>query len=411
MAPYASALVPIRFAEGAFVQHRWQPVEIVRDLTHDLTTDLAPRAARRSKASVTARVARLRSRAFFIVQCALAAGLSWWIAEVTLSQPTPYLAPIAAIICLGLTFGQRWRRIFEVTVGVAVGVFVGSAFAHYFGSGAWQIIVVTAIGMIAASLLGGGALLSTQGAVQGIVVMTLVNHPDLGFGRWFDAVIGALVAFVFAAIAPAAPIGRPRELAASIAQDVAGILRDAAQAYRVGDQEAAEQALERARATQQDIDAFAGAIVEGLAVVRHSPLRRRFRGSVQEIAALGVPLDRAVRNTRVLIRRISTGIWRHEPIDPRVLDAIDELARIIAEMSDRSDDSPDLAAWRTRLVAVGESTSSLDLSSLSSAVIIAQIRSIVVDVLEVTGLPYPQARELLREFDGGAAGPGPVGGR
>ena len=377
--------------------HR-NPAQFVRDLTHDLSTDLAPRAARASKKSARTRVNRLRARLYFILQCSIGAGVSWWLARTLLDHTTPYLAPITAIICLGLTFGQRWRRVLEVTAGVATGVFVGSVFAHYFGSGAWQIMVVGAAGMIIASLLGGGALISTQAAVQGIIVVTLVGHTETGFDRWLDALIGAAVALIFATVTPASPIDKPRDIANRIGLTMAAVVQEAIEAYRAHDLPRATQALYDARESEADLDKFATATDEGMAVIRHSPLRRRSRGSVLQIAEIAAPLDRAVRNIRVLVRRINTAIWRQDPIEPEILDAVERLAALMKGMSGAGEQGVRLRAWRDRLVALGDDTNAMDMGSLSSAVLIAQLRSIVVDLLEVTGLTYEAARERLTPY-------------
>ena len=51
-------------------------------------------------------------------------GVAWLIAADLLGHPTPLFAPIAAVVSLGTSYGQRLRRVVEVTIGVAVGVFV-----------------------------------------------------------------------------------------------------------------------------------------------------------------------------------------------------------------------------------------------------------------------------------------------
>ena len=89
----------------------------------------------RSRAEARARGERVLSRMFFIVQCGLGAAVAWWIATSVLHHIRPFFAPVTAIICLGMSFGQRVRRVAEVTVGVAVGVFTGDAFVHFFGTG------------------------------------------------------------------------------------------------------------------------------------------------------------------------------------------------------------------------------------------------------------------------------------
>ena len=87
--------------------------------------DLSDRTIRRGRASAVRRVDRLRQRAFMIAQCSITAALAWLLARQLLGHQLPFFAPIAAIITLGLTFGQRLRRGVEVAIGVAVGVAVG----------------------------------------------------------------------------------------------------------------------------------------------------------------------------------------------------------------------------------------------------------------------------------------------
>ena len=77
----------------------------------------------RSRTSLRFRVARWESKRWQIGQCALAAGVAWLVAADLLGHPTPFFAPVAAVVALGTSYGQRLRRVAEVTIGVAVGVF------------------------------------------------------------------------------------------------------------------------------------------------------------------------------------------------------------------------------------------------------------------------------------------------
>ena len=71
--------------------------------------------AARGRTSLRARVARLRSKAWVISQCAIAAGVAWWLAADVLGHRLPFFAPIAAVVSLGMSYGQRQRRVAEVT--------------------------------------------------------------------------------------------------------------------------------------------------------------------------------------------------------------------------------------------------------------------------------------------------------
>ena len=205
-------------------------------------------AFNRGRTSLRARRARLRAKAWQIGQCAVAAGVAWTIASDVFDHPTPFFAPIAAVVSLGISYGQRLRRVAEVTVGVAIGVFVGDLLTHWLGSGGWQIALIVSLAMTAALLLGQGVLFVNQAAVQAIVVSTLVPTPDAAFIRWTDALIGGGVALVAAAVVPRAPLRRPREQAAVVMRKISQLLRAASQSIVEGDVERALSMLQDARA-------------------------------------------------------------------------------------------------------------------------------------------------------------------
>ena len=366
------------------------------DRLRDMASGFGPRAARRGRQSVRTRVDRLEDQAWQIGQCAVAAALAWWLARGLLGHPRPFFAPVAAIVSLGVSYGARVRRVVEVTIGVAVGVGIGDLFVHAFGSGVWQVGLVVLLSMSIAVLVGAGTLMVTQAGVQGVIVTTLLPNPSAGLGRWLDAVVGGLVALLAATLVPATPLRRPRILAAQVVNELADLLREAARSAQDGDVERAAETLERARSTERSLIALRDAAAEALDVTRSSPLRRRHRPALQEVVALSEPLDRAVRNARVLVRRVAVGAWRGEPVPPTYADLVDRLAlatdEIAAELSVRRTPTaarPALDAVAQRSAEIGQD------APLSASVVLAQVRSIVVDLLQVTGLEGGEALERV----------------
>lgn len=372
------------------------PVRLTLDQLRELRDDVAPRAYGRSKASVRRRLDRWRNRAFFIAQCALAAAIAWAIARYAVGHRQPFFAPVAAMVCLGFSFGQRIRRVAEVMVGVAVGVGVGDLFVKLFGTGVIQIVFVVALAMSVAVLLGAGNLMTTQAGVQAALVTTLLPNPGAGFSRWLDAVIGGAVALAAATIAPAAAIRRPRQQASDVLNELASILIETADGLRAHDEEAVTDALRRARASEALLDDLRSAADEGVAVVQLSPFRRRHRGRVQQIADLVIPLDRAIRNIRVLVRRAAVSVWRDERMPaeyPMLLERLADGTRLIAESL--FEPAADVAAHRV-LGELGRRTAVLPTpAALSAVVVLGQLRSTIVDLLELTGTTYDEARELV----------------
>ena len=363
--------------------------------------DLSDRTIRRSRASAIRRVDRWRQRSFMIVQCAVTAGVAWYLAGLIPGHQVPFLAPVGSIITLGLTFGQRLRRGVEVAIGVAVGVVVADIWVAIFHTGVWQIVVVCALSMSIATLVGAGPLMTIQAGVQSIVI-TAIAPPGVGFGlnRWLDAVIGCALALLVATIAPSSPLRKPGEVAAKVLNDMGETLGLAVAALRADDAEAASQVLEQARAGEVSLAALEEAASEGVAVVRHSPFRRRQLSAVEALADLAEPLDHASRNLRVLARRCAIAIWRGQEVPAEYMDLIDRLAEICRFMARELQAHRLPTQARERLRAVGEDSAHVRLDeSISAVVILAQTRSMVADLMELTGMSYAEARELIPDID------------
>lgn len=348
-------------------------------------------------ASVRQRLTRLRHRFFFIVQCALAAAAAWWVATALLHHPSAFFAPVTVMISLGMSYGQRLRRVIDVTIGVAIGVLVGDIFVSVFGSGVWQIALVATTAMTIAVLFGQGTLLVSQAGVQSIIVTTLLVQPGQGLSRWLDAVVGGSIALLAATIAPASPLRRPRVQAAAVVAELSAILASTANALRQNDIGLADDALTRARASEHALDELRGLSAEGIAVVRLSPFRRRHLPAVQAIVDLVEPLDRAIRNIRVLVRRASVALSEGEDVPAAYVDLISSLAVVTAEIAGRLSNRELAEGSRDALTAIMRASSVMEThQGLSAEVIRAQVRSAVLDLLMLTGLRYDEARDLVR---------------
>src|SRR2546427_2109619 len=94
---------------------------------------------------LTRRLTRWRNTAVPIVQAALAAGLSWLVAVHLVDHRAPFFAPVAAVVCLRITLGQRLRRGIELFVGGGLGVGVGDLLISAIGTGPWPNALAAAL--------------------------------------------------------------------------------------------------------------------------------------------------------------------------------------------------------------------------------------------------------------------------
>ncbi|MEP9361998.1 FUSC family protein [Nocardioides sp. CN2-186] len=348
------------------------------------------------RTSMRSRIKRLESKSWQIGQCAIAAGIAWLVAADVLGHPSPFFAPVAAVVALGTSYGQRLRRVAEVTIGVALGVFLADLLVVWLGSGWWQISLIVALAMSAAFLLDGGQLFVTQAAVQSIVVAGLVAGPSQAFTRWTDAVVGGLVALVAATVVPAAPLRRPREQAAVVMRKIAGLLRAAGEVMVDGESDRALDLLADARSTDNLIRELKDAADEGMSVVESSPFRVRHKGDLRKMVELVDPLDRALRSTRVLVRQTAVAAYHRRPVPV-------SYARLALDLADAADiAAEELAAdrmaraARSALLAVGDASGRVERTDvLAAEAILAQLRSVVVDLLMVTGLDQLESTDAL----------------
>ena len=362
--------------------------------------DVSDRTIRRGEASAVRRIERWRQRAFMIVQCAVTAGLAWLIASLLLGHEVPYFAAAAAILVLGVAYGQRLRRGVDVAIGVTLGVALGDLWLVLFGAGVWQVVLVCAIAMSLATLVGAGPLITTQAGANSIAVLVMAPSPIYGFERWLDAVIGSTLALLVATVAPSGPLRKPGEVAAKVVAGMAETLEAAADALAANDEHAASAVLDRVQATEKALATFDVVAAEGLEVVRYSPFRRRQLGLAIALADLHEPLDHASRNLRVLVRRCVVAVWRGDQVPKAYQDLIRRLAEASRLIAKELAEHRLPTAARDQLREIAETSAHLPLTeSMSAVVILAQTRSMVADMMQLTGIEYADARELIPDMD------------
>jgi hypothetical protein len=343
---------------------------------------------------------RLRVGMWPVVQTAAAATLAWSTAALMLGHERPFVAAIAAVISIGAVAGQTLRRAAEWIFGVAVGLAVADLIMLAIGTGPVQTGIIVALAMTAALLMRGGIMFVTEAGVSAVLVANLDPttygvSPD----RFLEALVGGGAALAVGATFPSNPSVRAREAARPLLEDLATALRDAAAALIGGDLELAERALSEARR----IDALVAGLREeldgGYQIARLSPPRRRHLGHLAHYATAADQLDLAVRDTRVLARAAVTMVRERGAVPGQLPEAILELALAVEALVGYLEraDHPLHDARQFALGAAGVATSVLERSSdLETSVLVAQVRSTAVDLLQATGMSSSEALQALR---------------
>lgn len=358
--------------------------------------DWIDRSTEYSRRLARTRTRKWRARATFIAQSAVAAGIAYFLAGNVFDVAEPLFAPVAAILTLGFSYGERLRRAAEITVGVAIGALIGELFVVTVGMGVWQVTALVAIAMSIAAWLGAGTLMINQAGIQGLVIAMLAGHNASPEGRWFEALIGAVTGMALASLIPSSVLARPHERSAVILERLSELLITSAGGIRTHDTKVAEQSLAAARRMEKDLDTLRGYAADSVDITSYIPWYRSRRDEMQRMQAQLVPIDRAVRNARVLLRRGTIAVQVDEVVPKEYLDSMWDLAQITDLLADytRHDVEPD--DLRPRLWNLTRRTARpAQEADLSAEVIRAQIRSILVDYYMVLGKNAQEAQAVV----------------
>jgi len=313
-------------------------------------------------------------------------------------------APIAAVITLGISVGQRFRRAVELVLGVALGVAVGDGLIYLIGTGGWQIGLAVVLAMTAAIVGGGTAAVVAQAATSAVLIATLTPPTEgIYLSRVLDALVGGGVALVVMALL--LPVN-PLTVVSRVARPALGTLIDGlaatARALESGDEEVAHDALIALSEGEDHLVEFHEILPEGREAAAVAPLRWHARNALRRYVEAAEYIERAMRNARVIARRAVTLLRDGEPVPPALpgaVRALAEAARLVRRDLRRG--SVPRAAVEPVTRAVGEATAAYRHGlGFSGTVVVAQIRATATDLLGTAGLRHGEADRLVRRAGG-----------
>ena len=339
---------------------------------------------------------------FPILQASVAAAISFWLARYVVHHPYPFFAPVSAWIALGFTADRSVRRVAELAVGVAIGVGLGDLLVHLIGNGIWQVAVVLFLAASVARFIDRGQMLTTQAGVQALVIVgpPAISATGGPLGRWIDAAIGGAVALAVALLTPRDPRRHPRALARNAGAELTAVLQLLGRGLRTGSANDVEDALVRGRASQPVLDEWSETAKNAGELARVSPTIRRYRDELAGLQKDAVLVDRAMRNTRVLVRRSLSAVEARSHDLSGIAAQVDATARATDELSASLGSGRDAQRARSELLAVAGALDPFVLGGQDWQVqsLVLLQRSLLVDLLEAAGVSPQEARDALPEI-------------
>ncbi|QIG41240.1 FUSC family protein [Microbacterium sp. 4R-513] len=327
-----------------------------------------------------------------IVQIVVAATGAFVFAHFVLGHPAPLLAATVTVGSLGLVRDARPRQVAETVLGMLVGIVVAELLYLIAGTGWWQIALALGVTLIVARFLSAQPGFAIAAAIQSLIVMVIPS--PVPWVRLIDGIVGGVAALVVTALIPRSPVKTEVRDAERLFAAFDGSMAALTQALRRGDRFRAERGLEKARAVTPVVDDWRSSLDSGRAVARISPFLRRQRSELQRHERIRRSMDLAVRNLRVVARRVvylcDDGMPR-----PVVADLLGEIARAAGIVASSLDDISFEPAAREAVLAVAarlDPRTIVPEASLGEQNLVAGLRPLVVDLLTATGMPHADAR-------------------
>ena len=375
----------------------------------------SPRASRLerglSEAAVRARK-RLRSLWLPLIQVTGAAGVAWFIAYDVLGHPEPFFAPIAAILALSVSIGQRGRRAIEMMTGVVLGILIADGVIALLGGGVLEMTLAIGLSMTAAVILGGGMMFVNQAGASAAIVVAL-GASEVGTERIFDAAIGGAVALIVSQILfPPRPLG----ILLPARREALNGLRDGLVQMREAllepDGNHIDWALKTTGRIHDKLAKLSASRLLAAEIARTSPARRQDIPIVERSSEVAIVVDLLANATLTLIRDIvrlvDDGEQRPDWIPVALGKLAEGMTKLTEDESSGLNPGPGADACREMAFEAVETAARRGEGNRDWRVrrIAVDVRTVAVDMLRVTGIERRDAlTRVSATWRGIASGP------
>lgn len=349
---------------------------------------------------------RVRADFFQSVQIVAASMGAWLFSEHVLGHQEPIFAAVAALVSLGYVSGAKHsRRILEVSFGVTLGILIGDLLLILLGHGTWQAAVVLFLSVIIARFIDKGIIFTIQLSFQACFTL-LLPVPNDAFSRSFDGLVGGAFAFLAMYLMPRDPRKNPRERATTLMDAFAKVFTLSSEAIRYYDYNKAYQSLLDARALQPLYDACRGDLITAQGMNELSWNSRKSKGELERMSKTLAAIDLAIRNDRVLNRRMASTIHHvqlRSAAQVSLSEALNELSlasqSIGLGMSSPKKEEREyyMKKAQDRMVHLAGTLEPryMGVASFEGESLVLMLRLIVVDFLEATGMSHKDALDKL----------------
>jgi uncharacterized membrane protein YgaE (UPF0421/DUF939 family) len=318
-----------------------------------------------------------------LLQRTLAAIAAWAIAKNVFDHHDPFFAPIAAVVALNASLGERGSNALQLLLGVGVGIVVGELSVGALGGGYGSLSLSTFVAMTIARAFGGTPVTIAQAAASAILTVASVGG-EVGPERLFDALIGAAVALVFSQfLFSPEPIALLRRAQSAALPDMSDGLELTARALESNDNELDERAVNSLRDLRDRLVELIRVRRASGRVARHSLVWRSQVTPVVREQQRADNLD-LLASSCLMLTRTSIAIT---PPERRALGpTVRELADVLDDLAKKLGDRQTRERAAERALVIARRSAGTDDSSELRLVAQTAVRMVAVDLVEFAGV-------------------------
>jgi len=332
--------------------------------------------------------------AWLLLQRTIAATLAWVIAKHVFHHREPFFAPIAAVIALNASLGERGSNALRLMLGVGVGIVTGELTVGFLGSNYWTLALSVFVAMAIARAFGGTRLTIAQAAASAILIVASASG-EAGPDRLSDALIGAGVALVFSQfLFSPEPVALLRRAESEVLADMSDGLELTARALEHDDGELDERALKNLRELRDRLAELTRLRYASSRVARHSVVwRSQIKPVVREKESAG-HLDLLGGSCLMLTRTVIA----LSPQERRMFaPSVRELANVLADLAKELDERQTRQHAADRALDIARQLDADGTPSESTLPARITARMVAADIMVFAGVDPEQTADAMQK--------------
>ncbi|MBB5490758.1 FUSC family protein [Nocardiopsis metallicus] len=338
---------------------------------------------------------RVSSQASLIVLAVIAATLAWAIAGGLVHDHSPFFAPIAAVIALNASGGERGANALRLLTGVFIGILAGELALLVTDRNAAAMALATAVAMTAAAAINAERIVIGQAAGSAILTTIFVGAASPGIDRLVDALIGAGVALVFSQLFfPARLVAMLRRIEEDALNEMADMLALVGRSLEEEGDASSEQVVNRLGGLSRPMAALSRARESSKSTIRLSTIRW---GDPQPVLDEDEVIERLILlgESCLFLSRTTTsmGVEERRELAPIVSGMADVLATLADDLSSRQ--AREQAVEQALMAARTYGGGAPDDDPVTHATHLA-VEMVATDIMVFAGIRFDEVEDVIQ---------------